>query len=139
MAKTSDRITFTDEIIKITKELPAPNHYKPKKVLPKTLLGKSNRAEGIDYMSDVEFLAKTTPDPISYRPKKEFILQKVSSYVELKKPLKEDPTYMEIRPRKSTKPDVGTYKVLEGVTFVKIRNPKYSIGKSKQIKFTEEV
>ena len=41
MRLQSQRTTFTDEVIKITKELPAPNHYKPKKPLPKTLLGKS--------------------------------------------------------------------------------------------------
>jgi hypothetical protein len=41
MKLTSNRTTFTDEIIKITKELPAPNHYKPIKPMPKTLLGKS--------------------------------------------------------------------------------------------------
>lgn len=41
MKLSSDRMTFTDEIISITKELPAPNHYKPKKPLPKALLGKS--------------------------------------------------------------------------------------------------
>jgi hypothetical protein len=41
MCLSSKRLTFTDEVIKITKELPAPNHYKPKKPLPKTLLGKS--------------------------------------------------------------------------------------------------
>ncbi len=46
---------------------------------------------------------------------------------------------MDIRPTKVDKPDVGTYKVHEGVTFVKLRHPQFSIGKSKQIKFTEEV
>lgn len=46
---------------------------------------------------------------------------------------------MQIRPKKVDKPDVGTYKVLEGVTFVKVRNPKYSIGRSKSEKFTEHV
>ncbi len=27
-----------------------------------------SRAQGVDYLSDVEFLAKTTPAPVSYRP-----------------------------------------------------------------------
>ena len=70
---------------------------------------------------------------------KEFVLKKVKSYVEFKKPFKEDLTHMQIRPKKVDKPDPGTYQVLEGVTFVKKRNPKFSIGKSKQIKFTEEM
>jgi len=67
------------------------------------------------------------------------VLQRVASHVEFKKPLKEDLTYMQIRPNKVDKPDPGTYKVLEGVTFVKTKNPKYSVGKGKQIKFTEEM
>jgi hypothetical protein len=46
---------------------------------------------------------------------------------------------MDIRPKKVDRPDPGTYKVLEGVTFVKKRNPRFSIGKSKSIKFTEEM
>jgi hypothetical protein len=46
---------------------------------------------------------------------------------------------MTIRPKKTDAPDPGTYLVHEGVTFVKTRNPKFSIGKSKSIKFTEEV
>ena len=40
MAMTSKKITFTDEVIKITKEIPASNKYEPKKVLERTLLGK---------------------------------------------------------------------------------------------------
>lgn len=46
---------------------------------------------------------------------------------------------MEVIPKKIDKPDPGTYRVHEGVTFVKKRNPQFSIGKSKQIKFTEEI
>ncbi len=41
MKLDSKRLTFTDEIIKITKEIPASNHYQPKKTLPKVTLGKS--------------------------------------------------------------------------------------------------
>ena len=41
MKLDSKRITFTDEVIKVTKEIPASNHYQPKKPLPKVLLGKS--------------------------------------------------------------------------------------------------
>jgi hypothetical protein len=41
MKLSSERTTFPAEVVKITKENPAPNHYKPKKPLPKTLLGKS--------------------------------------------------------------------------------------------------
>jgi len=37
---------------------------------------------------------------------------------------------LSIRPKKVDGPDVGTYKVFEGITFVKVRNPKFSIGKS---------
>jgi hypothetical protein len=50
--------------------------------------------------------------------------------VDFKKPLKEDPDRLSIRPRKVDTPDPGTYKVLEGTTFVKVRNPNFSIGKS---------
>lgn len=63
MKLDSKRITFTDEVIKVTKEIPASNHYQPKKPLPKVLLGKSSKAEGVNYISDVEFLAKTNPAP----------------------------------------------------------------------------
>jgi hypothetical protein len=44
MKLDSQRITFTDEVIKVTKEIPASNHYQPKKPLPKVLLGKSRYA-----------------------------------------------------------------------------------------------
>ena len=37
---------------------------------------------------------------------------------------------LSIRPKKVDGPDVGTYKVFEGVTFVKVRNPNFTIGKS---------
>lgn len=54
------------------------------------------------------------------------------------KPIKEDLTYMKIRPKKVDAPDVGTYKVHEAVTYVKKKNPGYTIGRSKSAKFTEE-
>jgi len=41
MGKQSQRTTFTDEVIKITKEIPGSNHYNTKKTLPKVKLGKS--------------------------------------------------------------------------------------------------
>lgn len=74
MKLDSKRTTFTDEVAKITKEIPASNHYNPKKSLPNVLLGKSryliltdinwfSKAEGVNYISDVEFLAKTNPAP----------------------------------------------------------------------------
>ena len=63
----------------------------------------------------------------------------MGSHIEFKKPIKEDLTYLQIRPKKVDKPDPGTYQVLEGVTFVKPRNPKFSVGKGKQMKFTEEM
>jgi hypothetical protein len=60
---------------------------------------------------------------VTYFPRKEFVMKRARSYIEFKKPLREDLTYLQIRPKKVDKPDVGTYKVLEGVTFVKKRNP----------------
>ena len=47
----------------------------------------------------------------------------MGSHIQIKKPIKEDLTYLRIRPKKSNDPDPGTYKVEEGVKFVKIKNP----------------
>lgn len=67
------------------------------------------------------------------------MLTRVGSKLKFDKPIKEDLNYLSIRPKKSDDPDPGTYQVHEAVTFVKTKNPKFSIGKSKTIKFTEEV
>jgi hypothetical protein len=67
------------------------------------------------------------------------VLTRVGSKLKFDKPIKEDLAYLTIRPKKTDDPDPGTYQVHEAVTFVKTKNPKFSIGKSKSIKFTEEV
>ena len=51
----------------------------------------------------------------------------------------EDKSSLKIWPEKVDAPDVGTYDVYNSATFIKKKYPKYSMGKAKAIKFTEEI
>lgn len=54
------------------------------------------------------------------------------SLVSFKRPEKEDLSNLRIWPKKEMqKPDVGTYDVPAGITFVKPKNPKWTLNKSK--------
>jgi hypothetical protein len=71
-SKGAKRMTFTDEVIKIKKPIPSSAHYYPEKPKGKLLLGKSDKAEGVNYLSDVEHLGVSSPGPSSYKPKVSF-------------------------------------------------------------------
>lgn len=49
--KGAKRLTFTDVAAKHSKLVPAPNFYKPD-VKTHVLLGKADKCEGVDYLSD---------------------------------------------------------------------------------------
>jgi hypothetical protein len=61
-----------------------------------------------------------------------------TSNLKFVKLLNEDLSNQQIWPDKVPGPDVGTYDVHKSTTFVKKKNPGWSMGKGKQIKFTEE-
>ncbi|CDW82305.1 UNKNOWN [Stylonychia lemnae] len=132
--KNSIRKTFTDDAIKHSKQVPAPNVYNNEKK-QKVLLGKSNRAEGFDFMSEVQYLGQINPSATSYNPDKLKLMKRSSSWA-IKKPIKEkDPGW---RPKKTKDPDVGTYETAKSKTFIKTKHPVISFTKSKSIKFTVE-
>ena len=55
----------------------------------------------------------------------------MTSLFEIKKPINEDMSYMNIRPKKTDDPAIGTYDVEKSNTFVEKKDPKWTFNKSK--------
>ena len=60
------RTTFTDEAEKHSKQVPSSASYHPE-LKRKLLLGHMSKAEGVDYLSDHQYIAAMYPGPTSYK------------------------------------------------------------------------
>ena len=61
------RTTFTDDAVAHSKKVPSCSQYHPKHHT-KLLLGKMEKTEGVNYLSDGQYLAKIQPGPEKYKP-----------------------------------------------------------------------
>ena len=73
--------------MKISKTIPSAATYNPLKKyhIP---MGKSDKASGFGFLSEVQFLGVTNPAATTYNPNKQFVLQRSTSF-NIKRPLKE--------------------------------------------------
>ena len=70
------RKTFTDDAAKLSKQIPSAATYKPQ-YQRKLLLGHLSKTEGINYLSDPQFIAATQPGPTSYKGDVSFFSKKL--------------------------------------------------------------
>jgi hypothetical protein len=74
--KGPSRVTIIDKLMKEKKLIPAPNSYKNLDRKEKIENGKFDKAKGINFLSEVEFLSKTQPGPNKYENKKALVLSR---------------------------------------------------------------
>ena len=110
--------------MKIAKVLPSAATYNPDKKYS-VPFGKSSKADGIDFLSEVQYLGVTKPAPASYNPNKEFVMRRSTSF-NIKRLVKEN---LDWKPKKTKNPDVGSYEVAKSVTFIKTLHPNYTFPK----------
>eukprot|EP00347_Sterkiella_histriomuscorum_P000753 403374637 len=132
--KSANRKTFTDDAIKHSKQIPAPNIYNTEKKR-KVLMGKLDRTEGFDFLSEAQYLGTLSPAPTHYKPDKIKLMKRSSSWA-IMKPINEK--NLGWKPVKSKESDLGSYDVAKSKTFIKSKHPVISFTKSKAIKFTTE-
>lgn len=59
------RTTFTDDAAKLSKQIPSAATYKPD-IKSRLLLGHMSKTEGVNYLSDHQYLAARNPGPTTY-------------------------------------------------------------------------
>lgn len=98
------RKTFTDEAQARSKKIPAPTAYNPK-FEPRILFGKVNKTEGVDYLSDCQYVGKCYPGPGSYKVDHKWT-EETARASKINPDAKESKGW---KPVKSKVPDCGSY------------------------------
>eukprot|EP00347_Sterkiella_histriomuscorum_P022174 403331418 len=130
--KGAKRKTFTDEVIQRSKQLPSCASYNLEKK-EKIPLGKSNKADQVDFLSEIQYVAKQQPGPASYSPKTSLLLTRSHSY-KIVKPIKDKKITW--KPEKSNEPDPCSYDTSNSLIFLKPKSSQIAMPKSKNIKFS---
>ena len=76
------RTTFTDEAEAHSKKIPACSQYHPKHP-NRLLLGKMEKTEGVNYLSDKQYLAMNQPGPEKYKPNVSEISSSLTVYPQI--------------------------------------------------------
>jgi len=137
------RKTFTDEAQVLSKKTPGPTTYAPP-FKPRILFGKISKTEGVDYLSDCQYIGKCYPGPGSYSAVNFKITEKKAPVISI---APDRSTHKGWKPVKSKNPDCGSYnpansmdklaKKTQSVFFLK-PGSKPGKEKSEKVTFTTE-
>ena len=98
------RKTFTDEAIAQSKKVPSSAHYKVKDN-HRILYGNWEKAQGVDYLSDCQYMGKSFPGPTTYKINIDAVRPKSGRIVPWVKPS----GIKNWKPKKAAGPAVGSY------------------------------